>query len=173
MIWQRESEKAFPEIRDFYWRLIDDMASVNDRIGWKKGIYPSDDFLIESLKKGELYSLRENGVILGTVILNSDSNEGYKGLPWSRDFASHDILVPHGLAVSPRVQNRGIGRRLVGHVLDEARAEGKKAVRLDILGTNRQAEALYRLAGFSFVAARKMYYPDTGWTEYKMFELNL
>lgn len=52
MIWQRESEKAFPEIRDFYWRLIDDMASVNDRIGWKKGIYPSDDFLIESLKKG-------------------------------------------------------------------------------------------------------------------------
>lgn len=88
MIWQRESEKAFPEIRDFYWRLIDDMASVNDRIGWKKGIYPSDDFLIESLKKGELYSLRENGVILGTVILNSDSNEGYKGLPWP------EILLP-------------------------------------------------------------------------------
>lgn len=116
MIWQRESEKAFPEIRDFYWRLIDDMASVNDRIGWKKGIYPSDDFLIESLKKGELYSLRENGVILGTVILNSDSNEGYKGLPWSRDFASHDILVPHGLAVSPRVQKV---KRLFGWIFWE------------------------------------------------------
>lgn len=45
MIWQRESEKAFPEIRDFYWRLIDDMASVNDRIGWKKESIPVTIFL--------------------------------------------------------------------------------------------------------------------------------
>lgn len=96
-----------------------------------------------------------------------------KGSPGPEILLPTIFWSPHGLAVSPRVQNRGIGRRLVGHVLDEARAEGKKAVRLDILGTNRQAEALYRSAGFSFVAARKMYYPDTGWTEYKMFELNL
>ena len=26
---------------------------------------------------------------------------------------------------------------------------------------------------FHFVEAKNMYYEDTGWTEYKMFELNL
>lgn len=173
MIWQVEPVESFREVRDFYWQLIDDMAAVNDRIGWKKGVYPSDNFLRESLEKGELYSLREEGHIFGAVILNSASNEGYKGLPWSGKLDARDILVPHALAVSPEMQNRGIGRQLMGHVMEEARKKEKKAIRLDILGTNGQAEALYRSAGFSFVAARKMYYPDTGWTEYKMFERNL
>ncbi|XOQ32636.1 MAG: hypothetical protein ACFWUL_08845 [Dialister sp.] len=94
MIWQVEPVESFREVRDFYWQLIDDMAAVNDRIGWKKGVYPSDNFLRESLEKGELYSLREEGHILGAVILNSASNEGYKGLPWSGKLDARDILVP-------------------------------------------------------------------------------
>ena len=173
MIWQVEPVESFQEVRDFYWRLIDDMAAVNDRIGWKKGVYPSDDSLTESLEKGELYSLREEGQLLGAVILNSHFNEGYKGLPWSRELSADDILIPHALAVTSERQNQGIGRKLMDHVLKRARDMGKKSVRLDILGTNGQAESLYRSEGFSFVAARNMYYPDTGWTEYKMFELDL
>lgn len=27
--------------------------------------------------------------------------------------------------------------------------------------------------GFNFVEAKNMYYNDTGWTEYKLFELNM
>lgn len=173
MIWQVEPVESFHEIRSFYWQLIDDMAAVNDRIGWKKGVYPSDDFLKASLEKGELYSLREDGRIVGAVILNSDCNDGYKGLPWSRELSAGNILVPHALAVTPKKQNRGIGRQIMDHVLEMARNCGKQAVRLDILGNNGQAEALYRSVGFSFVAAKNMYYPDTGWTEYKMFELDL
>lgn len=46
----------------------------------------------------------------------------------------------------------------------------EKAVRLDILGTNTAAERLYTRCGFRFVQAKHMYYDDTGWTEYKLFE---
>lgn len=46
----------------------------------------------------------------------------------------------------------------------------EKAVRLDILGTNTAAERLYTRCGFRFVQAKQMYYDDTGWTEYKLFE---
>ena len=31
----------------------------NDKIGWKKGIYPSDDYPVSSLADGELYKLTE------------------------------------------------------------------------------------------------------------------
>ncbi len=49
----------------------------------------------------------------------------------------------------------------------------QKAVRLDILGTNSVAESLYTSCGFQFVQQKIMFYEDTGWTEYKMYELNL
>lgn len=77
------------------------MKDQNDKIGWKKGVYPADEFLRESL------------------------------------------------------------------------ARRKKAVRLDILGTNTAAERLYTKCGFRFVEAKTMFYEDIGWTECKMFELGL
>ena len=46
----------------------------------------------------------------------------------------------------------------------------EKKVRLDILGTNTAAERLYTGCGFRFVQAKDMFYEDTGWTEYKMYE---
>ena len=51
-----------------------------------------------------------------------------------------------------------------------ARRTGKQAVRLDILGTNRAAERLYTGMGFQFVQAKTLFYEDTGWTEYKLYE---
>ena len=43
-------------------------------------------------------------------------------------------------------------------------------MRLDILGTNAAAERLYTGMGFQFVQAKTMFYEDTGWTEYKLYE---
>lgn len=46
-------------------------------------------------------------------------------------------------------------------------------MRLDILGTNAGAERLYTGMGFRFVQARTLFYEDTGWTEYRLFEYPL
>ena len=62
---------------------------------------------------------------------------------------------------------------VVENVLNLARMQNKKAVRLYVLGACEAAERLYTGCGFQFVEAKDMYYEDTGWTEYKMFELNL
>ena len=173
MIFQKAATEEFPLIKEFYWNLIDEMEEENDKIGWKKGIYPSDSFLTESLTKGELFTLKENGELLACVILNSACNEGYTGVPWSLNCQDQDVLVPHALAVSPHRQGSGIGKRIVSEILTYARQTGKKAVRLDILGTNSIAEKLYTSCGFQFVQQKTMFYEDTGWTEYKMYELNL
>ena len=61
---------------------------------------------------------------------------------------------------------------MITKILDIARLSGKKVVRLDILGTNKAAERLYTGVGFKFVQAKNMFYEDTGWTEYKLFEFN-
>lgn len=171
MIFQKAAPADFARIRDFYWRLID--AMEQSTIGWKKGIYPTDEFLRESLSRGELYTLSDGETLCGCVILNSECNEGYAGVPWTRELAPDEVLIPHALAVDPAMHGRGCGKALVREMLNLARSEGKKAVRLDILSGNDAAERLYTRAGFQFVQAKPMFYEDTGWTEYKMFELNL
>lgn len=168
---QAARTEEFTEIRSFYWNLIDQMDT--DKIGWKKGIYPTDAFLTESLQKGELYTLRENGVLCACVILNEEYNEGYNGLPWCISCKADEVWIPHALAVDPSIQGKGIGRRLMAEIRQAAKQKGKKVIRLDILGTNERAEHLYTGVGFRFVAAKEMFYEDTGWTEYKMFELDL
>ena len=107
MLFKKVNLEDFYRIRQFYWDLIDEMSDQNDKIGWKKGIYPTDSFLQESLDRGELF-------------------------------------VPHALAVSSSGQGKGIGRYFMGEILKLAKAEKKKAVRLDILGTNTAAERLYK-----------------------------
>ena len=115
----------------------------------------------------------ENGDLYACVILNSECNEGYNGCSWSIDCDFSEILIPHALAVNPELQGKGIGKIVVRNILDIAKSEHKKAIRLDVLGACKSAEHLYMSCGFHFVEAKNMYYEDTRWTEYKMFELNL
>ena len=173
MIFQKAHINDFERIKSFYWDLIDGMQDQNDVIGWKKGIYPTDEFLRESLLRGELFTLEEDGQLYACAILNSESNEGYAGIPWSLNCRDDEVLIPHALGVWPAQQGKGVGQRAVEEILQYAIANGKKAVRLDILGQNAAAEKLYTKCGFQFVQAKTMFYEDTGWTEFKMYEFNL
>lgn len=110
---------------------------------------------------------------MGCVILNSRYNEGYESVPWSRKYGAEEVSIPHALAVDPRIQGKGIGRILVHEMINLAKEQGMKAIRLDILGENQVAERLYTGCGFQFVQEKRMFYEDTGWTQYRMYEYNL
>lgn len=71
------------------------------------------------------------------------------------------------------MQGNELSRALVAEIAALARKNGKRAVRLDILGTNGAAERLYSGAGFRVIQAKPMYYEDAGLTEYKLPELAL
>ena len=176
MKFQQAKEQGFAAVQAFYWKVIDAIHQNNtkhENLGWEKGVYPSDTFIRTSLEKGELYTLTEETSLLACVILNSECNDGYRGCAWGIACRDEDVLTPHALAVDPACQGQGIGKIVVQYILALAKAKQKKAIRLDVLGVCKPAEKLYRSCGFQFVAAKNMYYDDTGWTEYKLFELNL
>ena len=67
MLFKKVNLEDFYRIRQFYWDLIDEMSDQNDKIGWKKGIYPTDSFLQESLERGELFVLEEEGQLCAST----------------------------------------------------------------------------------------------------------
>lgn len=165
--------EEYDTVRDFYWNLIDEMQNRKNTVGWKKDIYPTQQFLKVSIENNDLYVLDGENGIIASVILNSSWNEGYDGLPWSIDCPRESILVPHALGVEANSQNRGIGKMVVQDMIELAKATGKKTIRLDILSGNIAAERLYTKMGFQYVQEKDMFYEDTGWTKFVMYELVL
>lgn len=71
----------------------------------------------------------------------------------------------HTIGVDPAYQGRGIGRRLLGELLDFA-AGG--VVHLEVRTDNTAAIALYRSVGFTQVGVRRRYYRISGADAYTM-----
>jgi ribosomal-protein-alanine N-acetyltransferase len=63
------------------------------------------------------------------------------------------------LSVHPGCRGRGLGRRLLAHLLDRARWGGASAVGLLVRAGNPGALGLYAAAGFQEVGRRRGYYP--------------
>ncbi len=162
--------EEFARVRDFYWAFIDVMEGGEFDPGWRKGVYPSDAELTNALGRGELYILEDAGEIAAAVIINNEYNPGYEGLPWRVEAAPERVFMLHALGVDPARQGRGVAKRVVAECLAAAREKGAECVRLDVLGGNEPAEKLYLAMGFYFIEAKTMFYEDTGWTEFRMFE---
>lgn len=62
------------------------------------------------------------------------------------------------IAVDPKWQNRGFGRRLLDIIIANLGVDGIKSLFLEVDEANASAVALYRRCGFEQVAIRKNYY---------------
>ena len=170
MIIRKAEEGRFEEIRGFYHSLIDAMAGATAYVGWKKDIYPSPEFLAESIKNGEMYYIAENGRIAAAMVLSHEYNEGYRRFHWQTEASDDEILVIHALGVHPDFGRMGYAKAMVREAIRLAEETGMKAIRLDVLEGNIPAEHLYTGFGFQYMATLKMYYEDTGWTNFMLYE---
>lgn len=63
------------------------------------------------------------------------------------------------LCVRPESRRRGLGRRMLKHMLNIARGHQADTALLEVRPSNRDAIALYTTVGFNEVGIRKAYYP--------------
>lgn len=81
-------------------------------------------------------------------------------------FACIWIVAPelhlNDFAVAPALRGRGLGRTLLGFVLEIGRRERCGSVTLEVRPSNGPAIRLYRRFGFLQVGLRRAYYSDSG-----------
>lgn len=170
----REAEpNQFQAVRELYYDIIDAVGDSVDSVGWKRDIYPAPDFLLDSIHRGELFIAEEGDTIVGAMVLNHLSNEEYQSFDWPTQAKESEVTVIHALGIRPSCRGKGCARQMVHFVLDHARENGQKVIRLDVLKGNVAAKKLYTGMGFRYLHSLPMYYEDTGWTDFELYEYPL
>ena len=167
---RKAAKDDYPDVREFYYELTDSLASSQYSPGWERDIYPTQEWLIESIEKQKMYLGELNGKIVSCMVVNQEYNDGYKEIDWKVDAKDSELLVIHALGVAADYSGRGFAKQMVRYVIDMAKEQGIKAIRLDVLEGNLPAEKSYVKVGFEYVGTVPMFYEDTGWTNYKAFE---
>jgi tRNA threonylcarbamoyladenosine biosynthesis protein TsaB len=85
------------------------------------------------------------------------SEEGLLG--FSIAMLAPDVTHLLVIAVARDVQRRGVGRQLLEHVTQLARAAGTEGVVLEVRPSNQTALAFYRADSFEQIGVRRDYYP--------------
>jgi ribosomal protein S18 acetylase RimI-like enzyme len=67
-------------------------------------------------------------------------------------------LLMDGIGVSPKMRGSGIGTKLLHSLIEYAKKEGYRSVRLDVIDTNPAARRLYERVGFVSVKTEQFAY---------------
>ena len=97
----------------------------------------------DCLQAAACWVLEQSGVICAYGVLSVETEQAH-------------IL---NLCVESRFRRRGLGRRLVTHLLDQARLDGARIAFLEVRPSNRNALQLYKSMGFRPAGVSRDYYP--------------
>jgi ribosomal-protein-alanine N-acetyltransferase len=117
-----------------------------------------------------LYELRENRVArLWVARLPAEDAEPPPEAPPEAPIVGYlclwlvaDEMHVTNFAVDPTHRQRGLGRHLLGTLLELYRRNGARRAALEVRPSNHSARRLYEAFGFRQVGLRKGYYFDTG-----------
>ena len=170
---EKAAPNDFDKARYFYHSLIDCMNERRKPIKWIKDVYPAPEFLRDSLDKGELYFAIEGDRVIAAMVVNHDFNEGYLKLGKETPLTGDDVMEIHALGVHPDFTGRGVGKAMVEEAIGAAGKAGVKGLRLDVLKGSETARRLYLRCGFQYTGSVQMYYENTGFAEFGLYEYRL
>jgi len=138
---------------------LDSIAKIYDRIhtaeekgavvtGWKRGIYPERNTAESALERADLFVMEDDGVIVGTGIINRVQVDVYVKGNWRYPAEPSEVMVLHTLVIDPDRRGKGFGRHFLKFYEEYARQEGCKYLRLDTNEKNVCARSFYRSMGY-------------------------
>lgn len=166
----RASAADFPKIAAYYRFVIDNTENMAACCRWIYGLHPTDALLQGYINDGAMYYTERNGEILSAAAVTMRQGDEYHLDCWGAALSDEQVAAVHILGVNPRYPRQGIAKDTMAAIERLAAENGKRAIRLDSLLTNKPAHAMYRSIGFSIVAEKRWYAANTGFTDFVLFE---
>jgi len=163
----------YDDVEYFYCDLIDSMKESAYKPDWVMGVYPTERLLKEAISNETLYLAYLGNDLAGAMIVNHACEPEYETVKWQVDAKKNEVAIIHLLGVAPAFQGQSVARQMAAYVIEKCRKNAIKAIRLDVLKKNIPAAKLYLSAGFTYIDSVKIYYEDTGLTDFLLYELAL
>ncbi|ORX81358.1 acetyltransferase [Anaeromyces robustus] len=109
-------------------------------------IYPTRNDFEEDIKNNNLYVVYDEDRLIAFYVISKEYDEQYNNAKWKYDDESAYIL--HRFCVSPKMQNKGIGKIVLKHIEKQIKDMGYHSIRLDTFTQNPFAQRLYRHNGY-------------------------
>ena len=147
-----------PAIEAIYDAILTQEENGTVYTNWQRGKYPTVDTARQVLEAGTLYVGEENGTLWGVVNLNGIQLLEYDLIPWKIPAVPEQVAVIHTLCIHPAMSGRGCARKMMAFCEEEARRQGKTAIRLDTWEGNLPANHLYPALGYTFAGATEFFF---------------
>lgn len=165
--------KDLNELEALYNSINDYLSQTTNYPGWRKGIYPARVNAEHGIEEDNLYVVRYEDKIVGTIILNHETEQGYDTVQWKVKAEDEEVYIIHTLVVHPDYLKQHIGRLLLQFAEEEGRRNHMKALRLDVYEGNTPAIRLYEKSGFKHIGTVDLGYSSYGLDWFKLYEKSL
>jgi ribosomal protein S18 acetylase RimI-like enzyme len=142
-----EIVKAEPKDENEIQALIDEVIKEMQGQGidqWND-IYPPRDIFGKDIEKGELFAAKEEGRIIGIIVLSKEQDEQYEAMEW--DDKDGKFFLIHRLAIHPGWLRKGIGNMLMDFAEEYAKENGFTSIRLDTYSGNPRSQEFFKRRG--------------------------
>lgn len=170
MVFQPGKSEDIDELEKLYNDLNDHLAKGINYPGWKKSIYPVRQTAVDGIKNGTLYTAKQNGKIVGSVILSHEPEPAYHTAKWQFESDYSDIFVIHTFVVHPEFLKCSIGKALMDFSIQHSIRYKAKAIRLDVYEGNTPAINLYEKCGFKYIDTVDLGLGNYGLDWFKLYE---
>ena len=158
------------ELEELYNDLNDYLSTTTNYPGWIKGIYPIRENAVTGIQNNNLFVVRHEGKIVGSIILDHQPEEAYHGVKWKLDTDYNSIFVIRTFVVHPSFLKNGVGRSLMDFSFELAQKSDMKSIRLDVYEKNIPAILLYEKCGFEYIDTVDLGLGNYGLDWFKLYE---
>lgn len=167
----READVA--RIGSFYDSVVFWLDSHINYPKWIYKVYPSEPSVRDYTAAGTQYVCMDGQEVVGAFVLNDNPQGNYQKGDWEQSLPDGEYMVLHALAIAPERQGHGIGAKVVRFCAEKTKAEGYKALRVDIVPGNTPAQKLYEKNGFRYAGTFDLERGIEGIPEFCLYELTM
>lgn len=148
MIFRKATESDLDAIAQIYADIHTEEEQGRTTIGWIREVYPTRKTAEASLNRGDLFVQEDDGVVVGTAIINQQQVDVYEGAGWRYDVSDSEVMVLHTLVISPKAARKGYGKKFVDFYEKYALFNGCRYLRMDTNQKNVRAREMYKKLGY-------------------------
>ena len=104
-------------------------------------VYPTWNDFKRDIDNDTLYVVEDERDLIAVYVINKEADEAYDRCTWSGTDEKACLL--HRFCVSPKYQNRGLGRTILNYIENQAVGMGYTSIRLDVFTQNPYALKMY------------------------------